>query len=233
MLEPILHFYNKYGCETSQIAQIITGDCFTAVVLKNGKIGLCSNTSHKVDLAKIIIEKLQPDTIAHRIILNAYYNAVFNYQHDYNTEKDVFDFVDFSKYKNIVMIGYFESTYNKFMNAGLKVSVFDIDKTDPALVPLSREMDFVKNADAIMMTATTIANNTFSELTNNAKEECDIFLTGPSSIMHPDMFAYKNIKAVLGSVFNDHDQQVLDAIEKGGCTRDFIKFGRKVVYEKE
>jgi uncharacterized protein (DUF4213/DUF364 family) len=232
MNEPILYFFNKYKFDSSLISKIITGECFTAVELKNGRIGLCSNTSHKVNPAKIDLKKLQPETIEQRIILNAYYNAVFNYQQEYALEKDVFDFVDFSQYKNMVMIGYFESTYNKFVNAGLKVSVFDIDKTDPALVPLSHELDFVRKADAILMTATTIANNTFFDLVNNTKEGCDIFLTGPSSIMHPDMFNYKNIRAILGSVFNDHDQQVLDAIEKGGCTRDFIRFGRKVVFVK-
>jgi uncharacterized protein (DUF4213/DUF364 family) len=232
MQEPLLHFFNTYKYDASHIKQVITGDCFTAVELKNGKIGLCSNTSHKVNPAEIDLGILQPGTIEQRIILNAYYNAVFNYQQVYPSEKDVFDFVDFSKYKSVVMIGYFESTYNKFVNAGLKVSVFDIDKTDPALVPLSHEMDFVKKADAILMTATTIANNTFSDLANNTKDGCNIFLTGPSAIMHPDMFAYKNIKVILGSVFNDHDQRVLDAVAAGACTRDFIKFGKKVVFEK-
>lgn len=231
MKEPISHFFNKYKFDASLIGQVITGTCFTAVELKTGKIGLCSNTSHKVDLRTIDLNNMQPDTILHRIILNAYYNAIFNYQQDYRSEKDVFDFVDFSRYKNIVMIGYFESTYSKFVKAGLKISVFDIDKTDPVLVPFSNEMDFVRKADAILMTATTIANGTFSDLVNTTNDGSHIFLTSPSSIMHPDMFAYNNIRAILGSVFNDHDQRVLDSIENGGCTKDFIKFGRKVVFQ--
>lgn len=230
MQEPLLHFFNNYKYDASQIGRVITGECFTAVELINGKIGICSNTNNKVDLNKINLNSLNQNSIQHRIILNAYYNAIFNYQQEYIIEKDVFDFVDFTQYQNIVMIGYFESTYTKFVNAGLKVSVFDIEKTDHALVSMSKEMDYVKNSDAILMTATTIANKTFFEIVNNTKEGCDIFLTGPSSIMHPDMFKFKNIKSILGSVFDNNDQRVLDSIEKGGCTRDFIKYGKKVVF---
>jgi uncharacterized protein (DUF4213/DUF364 family) len=232
MAEPLQHFYDKYKIDVNLIGQIITGDCYTAVVLKTGKIGICSNTSYKVVLKTIDLYHLKTDRIQDRIVLNAYCNAIFNYQNEYKISKDVFDFADFSKYENIVMIGFFESTYAKFINAGLKVSVFDIEKTDPALVPISKEMEFVKKADAILMTATTLANNTFLDLINKTKVQCDIFLTGPSAIMHQDMFEYKNISAILGSVFDDGDKRVLDIIKDGGCTRDFIKFGRKVVFEK-
>ena len=103
MQEPILHFFDKFKFDASQIKRIVTGECFTAIELKNGTIGLCSNTSHTVLLNEIDINFLQPDTIQPRIILNAYYNAIFNYQQDYTIEKDVFDFVNFSQYKNIVL----------------------------------------------------------------------------------------------------------------------------------
>ena len=232
MQEPILHLFNKYKFDHSLIGQIVTGDCFTAVMLKNGNIGICGNTGHTVEPDKIDLNKPDLNIIEHRIILNAYYNAVLNYRNEYSIEKDVFDQVDFSVFKKIVMIGYFESTYAKFEKAGIDVSVFDIDKTDPKLVPLAQEMEYVRNADAIMMTGTTLSNNTFQNLADNTKNGCQIYLTGPSAIMHLDMLAYKNIKTIMGSVFEPNDHRILESIASGGCTKDFIKFGRKVVFEK-
>jgi uncharacterized protein len=232
MQEPILHFFNKFKFDSSLIKQVISGDCFTAVMLKNGNIGICGNTGHTVKPDNLDLSKPDPEVIEQRIILNAYYNAVLNYRNEYSIEKDVFDQIDFSVFNKIVMIGYFESTYLKFEKAGIDVSVFDIDKTDPKLVPSAQEMEYVRNADAIMMTGTTISNNTFQNLTENTKNGCEIFLTGPSAIMHPDIFAYKNIKTIMGSVFEPNDQRILDSIASGGCTKDFIKFGRKVVFGK-
>jgi uncharacterized protein (DUF4213/DUF364 family) len=231
MQEPILHFFNKFKFDSSQIAQVVTGDCFTAVMLKNGNIGICGNTGHIVEPEMIDLNNPDTDIIEHRIILNAYYNAFLNYRNEYSIEKDVFEQIDFSVFKKIVMIGYFESTYTKFEKAGIDVSVFDTDKTDPKLVPLAQEMEYVRNADAIMMTGTTISNNTFQNLTENTKTGCQIFLTGPSAIMHPDMFVYKNIKTIMGSVFEPNDQRILESVAAGGCTKDFIKFGKKVVFE--
>jgi hypothetical protein len=59
-------------------------------------------------------------------------------------------------------------------------------------------------------------------------ESCDIFLLGPSSIMNRDMFGYKNIKKIFGSIFKPDDKNVLNVIGNGFGTKKFLKYGRKV-----
>ncbi|MFH2141151.1 MAG: DUF364 domain-containing protein, partial [Bacteroidota bacterium] len=67
---------------------------------------------------------------------------------------------------------------------------------------------------------------------NNTNNKCDIFLLGPSNILHSDMIDYRNIKFVFGSVFQKNDLRVLKIISEGGGTPDFLKYLEKVYIQK-
>ncbi len=82
------------------------------------------------------------------------------------------------------------------------------------------------------MTSTSVFNNTFHEIIKHTPDHCDIFMLGPSSIMTPDLFQYRNIKVICGSVFEKSDYSVLNIIENNGGTKDFLKVGNKKVLAK-
>jgi uncharacterized protein (DUF4213/DUF364 family) len=106
--------------------------------------------------------------------------------------------------------------------------VFDQIKESDRLIPIEEEPAYIKRADAVILTATSVFNGTFMEIIDNTAENCDIFLLGPSSIMDRDMLSYRNIRKIFGSIFAAKDERILKATTQGFCTKEFIKYGRKV-----
>ncbi len=228
MNEPLKHFVEKYGVHVSNIKKIVCGRKYSAVLLKNGNIGVCANLLTNVEVRIEDLRRADLNKIEHRIILNAYFNANLNYLNNYKKKSDIFEAIDFKHYKNIIMIGLFKPILKNFDENNIKIQVFDLTKKSHKLMPIEKEMETIKKGDAIILSATTIFNNTFMEILNNSGVNCDIFLLGPSSIMNNDLFKYKNIKKIFGSIFESYDERVLNIIKQGYGTKKFLPFGKKV-----
>ena len=226
--EPLRHFVEKQGVDVSNVDKIVCGRKYSAVLLKNGNIGVCANLLNDVNVEKEDLNAPDLNKIEHRIILNAYFNANLNYLNHYEKTADIFDGIDFMNYENIVMIGLFKPLLDKFKTNNIKIHVFDLVKKNGELVSIKDEMEYIKKAETIILSATSIANNTFMDIVTHSRENCDIFPLGPSSIMSRDMFGYKNIKKIFGSIFKSHDEKVLDTIKNGFGTKAFLPFGKKV-----
>lgn len=229
--EPLTHFKKKYGFDGFMIKTLVCGARYSAVLLNNGRIGVCANLSNVMDLNKEDIKFIDISDIRHRIILNAYYNALLN---DYPGDKenpDIFDQINLEKYKNRLMIGLFRPILERFKAKNIPISVFDLIKVHDDLIPVEDQLSHVSNADMIILTATSVFNFTFLDIINNTNTDCDIFLMGPSSILHEDMLLYKNIKGIFGTMFRKNDDRVLEVINNGFGTKHFIGFGNKVFYK--
>ncbi len=233
MDEPIKLFYSVAGFKTADISQWVIGDKYVAVMLKSGHIGVCATLGNEMsdDLFSTGIPDL--NNTSDRIILNAYFNAVFNYKRQYTDIKDIFDRIDFSRHKKIVMVGYFETLFEKFSRNGLKLDVFDIHKESDILTDISSMEERLSEAGTIILTGTTVFNNTFKDIVNISPDGCNIFLLGPSNILSDEMFRYRNIKIVFGSVFNNSDRRVLNSISRGEGTRGFLSYLNKVYIIKD
>jgi uncharacterized protein (DUF4213/DUF364 family) len=231
MREPIEYLFEKYGIDLQNIKNIICGDKYVAVVLKNGNIGVCATLGNFVNIEPRDLQFPDIKNIAHRIVLNAYLNALFNYSNTYNTAIDIFDKIDFKKYRNIVMIGFFKSLVEKFERDNIQLTIFDKEVKDTQLTDMSLQLNLVSQADALILTSTSVFNNTFLELVSATKDSCDVFTLGPSTIMHDEMFLYRNVKLLFGSVFDPNDILTLKIIEAGGGTKQFMPYMKKVFLE--
>ena len=126
--EPLTHFVAKHGVDIAAIDRLVCGGKYSAVLLKNGHIGVCANLDNHVEIE---IEELKtPDLkkIQHRIILNAYFNGMLNDLNHYEKTVDIFEDIDFKSYKNILMIGLFKPLLAKFNRDHIKINVFDMIK---------------------------------------------------------------------------------------------------------
>lgn len=228
MLEPLEYFFEKYGIDIQNIKHIVCGEKYIAVVLKNGKLGVCATLDNYVNIE---IKDLRfPDlkNLQHRIVLNAYYNATFNYANQYDSTIDIFDKIDFKKYKKIVMIGFFQSLVKKFETEKIELNVFDKAVKDDKLTDMSKQLSEIATADALILTSTSVFNNTFLDLINATKDNCDIYTLGPSTILNKEMFQYRNIKFLFGSIFENNDINSIKIIQHGGGTKQFLPFMNKV-----
>ena len=230
--EPIEYFLGKYGFDYKSISEVVVGARNCAVMLKNGNIGVCATLNINIKLSPKEIEEPDLKNIEHRIFLTAYFNALLNYNNFPKIRTDILDFIDISSYKNPVMIGNFKPIVKKLQERAIKVDIFDYLSNSENIIPQERQKDFLQKTDAVILTATSIFNNTFLPITEATSAGCEIFVLGPSSLVHSDIFRYKNIKAVFGTLFLNNDKKVLEVIRNGGGTRAYKVFSEKVVIKK-
>ena len=229
MEEPLKYLYKQYGFDNTGIRQVVVGEKYLAVLLKNGNMGVCAVLKAQINNDFSLDEIPNLDLLPDRVFYTAWLNARLNYQNDYSDQKDIFDLIDFTKYKRIVMIGYFKPLAEKLRKAEIDFSIFDLYKQDKEVVPLEMQRDYVRGADAVILTATSIFNNTFRNIVcNTSPGACDIFVLGPSAVLSKDLMKYRNVKNIFGFVFPKDAKEALHIIREGGGTRSFNKFGSKV-----
>ncbi|MBI9054452.1 MAG: hypothetical protein JEY96_11585 [Bacteroidales bacterium] len=228
MQEPIEYFFEKYGIDIQNIKDIICGEKYVAIILKSGKLGVCATLNNYVNVDKRELRFPDLKNNQHRIVLNAYFNATFNYQNKYDTKIDIFDEIDFKKYNSIVMIGFFQSLVKKFENEKIDLKIFDKAVQDEKLSDMSEQLKEVAKTDALILSSTSVFNNTFLDLINATKDNCDIYTLGPSTILNNEMFQYRNVKFLFGSIFEPNDVNTMKIIHHGGGTKQFLPFMDKV-----
>ena len=233
MKEPLEYFFEKFGIDLQSIKDIVCGEKYVAVILKNGRLGVCSTLNNYVNIDVKDLRFPDLKNIQHRIILNAYFNAKYNYNNQYDTTIDIFDKIDFKKYKKIVMIGFFRSLVDKFEKESIDLKIFDKTENDAKLTDMTEQLSEVAKADAVIMSSTTIFNNTFLDLVNSTTDSCDIYTLGPSTLLSKEMVQYKNIKLLFGSVFEKDDINTIKVIQNGGGTKQFMAFMDKVFLNHE
>ena len=229
MEEPICHFYKKSGFDRSLIKKYVIGEKFVCIMLTDGRIGICSTLESKVK-PDMFERGKAPDTASEgdRIILNAYYNALYNYSIKYEGHSDIIDAVDFTRFSDIVMIGYFETLYGKFRKINPALHVFDRLVENSDTEPIARMNEALARTEAVVVTGTTLFNGSLLEILDVTSDRCSVFLLGPSNILHTDMFRYRNVKMVFGSVFDRFDKEIVDHVERGLSAREFLKINNKV-----
>ncbi len=222
------NIYNKYGFNRALIETIISGDKYLAVLLKNRQIGVCATLGYQ--LPSDIGNNFQPNFSLpfHRILYIAYLNAVINSESDKLHDNDIFDQVDFTSYQNIVMVGQFLPLIDKFKKNDIHVNVFDINKEGPEFRNMDLQEKYLNGADALILTSTSLLNNTFENIISATHSDSNVFMLGPSSILTEEFFGFSQIKMIFGSLFEKNDKRVLNLIANGGGTRDFLPYIRKV-----
>lgn len=224
--------YLKTGYNRQLIKKIAAGQKYLAVHFLNGQIGVCATLGNEIPKDFRPPLSLDLKNPVHRILFIAYTNASMNYLQTEIGENDIFDQVNFSFYSKIVMVGLFQSLLDKFDQAKLKVHVFDIEKTGSGLTHMQYQKKFLNEADAVILTSTSLVNNTFDEVIAETNPESHVYMLGPSGILSGEYFRYPQVKMVFGSLFEKNDTRVLEVIEKGYGTRLFLPYLRKVFMER-
>ncbi len=225
--------FAKYPFNQAILAEIIFGDNHCAIRLTNGNIGVCSTLGNKLIADVSILANPDFECVEHRVVVNAWVNANSNYNLNPNGVGNIFDAIDFSKYENIVMIGYFESLANKFKGKGIDVSIFDLDSAEKPVESIENQREYLSKADAVVLTATSIFNMTYEKVLSESNPNADIFVIGPSTPVDFLMFSDSRVKILFGTLFNKNDSQVLEIIRLGGAAKTFLPLAKKVYFYRK
>ncbi|MFH0760494.1 MAG: DUF364 domain-containing protein [Bacteroidota bacterium] len=228
MTDPLIFLSGICPYDPGRILATVRGDAYFAVMLSDGKIGVCSTLNGKSGPDPLQISKIDLNQQDHRVFQLAYSNAMLNYSKEYPQSGDIFDLVEFRKDIPTVMIGYFPPLVQKFSKADLPLRIFDLHKINPDILPIEELPESVSNARQVIISSSSLVNQSFTDILSQSKSGSDLFLLGPSTPLNEGFKTTYHIRRLFGMVFEPYEFAVLDRIGQGLGTQSFSTFGEKV-----
>jgi len=219
---------------------------YTAVTTSDGGIGLsytyfgdkksCMVLNKHIDYegrtADGLLEKIKSDNHVERSMALALINAL-NYGTAQSLPEDddnqiMFEKFEIGKNRRVAMVGYFPPFVRKFEAAGVSLEILDASRG------LGNKQAFygkLKNwAQVLLLTSTSILNNSTEEILAHAGENIQTVMLGPSTPMVAQAFEHLPVHMLAGTVPIDQEK-TLKAIRHGMGTPVLHKHSRKVFLE--
>jgi uncharacterized protein (DUF4213/DUF364 family) len=139
-------------------------------------------------------------------VLNAYFHrivALGGYRIVRNA--DPVDQLALSGFRNVVMVGAFNSFIRKIAEAGCQLRVLELDEEaflphhKSYFVPADQYREVLPQADLVIVTGLTLVNNSFEEMVGFIPPAATSILIGPSASILPDLFFNMGIDLIGGT----------------------------------
>lgn len=228
--DPLQVLFNECPPDLNLVKKIVPGELYVAVQLIDGNIGVSATLGSRFNADAGRLSAFDLSDQSHRIFLIAYYNAFFNPKIKVHQTGDIYDVVNFSGSSSVVMIGYFRPLVRKFDEAGIPLKIFDLKEDDERLMPISNLADHLGGAEQVILSSTSLVNRTFNDVINHVNMAANVYLLGPSTILHPLFRNYPVIKGLFGMYIPGDEERVLKVIAGNGGTPEFSAFTQKIVY---
>ncbi len=145
------------------------------------------------------------------------------------TGVDAYDAAEIQPGQNVVVVGAFVPFLKSLKRAHQRFTVLEMDsatlKPDelPYFRPAGEASSVVPDADVVLITGTTLLNNTLENLLVLCRPQARVVLVGPTVGLVPDAFLRRGVD-VLGGVRVTAPDAFLDVLTEGGSGYHF--FGR-------
>ncbi len=154
---------------------------------------------------------------------------------DLETGVDAFDAADIAPGQHVVVVGAFVPFLRELKRRGQSYLVLEQDpatlKADemPFYRPASQALEVVPQADVILITGTTLLNDTLDALLAAAKPGACKVVVGPTVGLLPDAYLRRGCD-ILGSIQVTRPDEFLDVLAEGGSGYHFFgKSAHKIV----
>ncbi|WP_319758573.1 Rossmann-like domain-containing protein [uncultured Sphaerochaeta sp.] len=237
-----IHTYFQAEAESLQVESIYLGLGYSAVVLQDGRCGLCytpkgSGNSCSVNKNKDeyerypaikLLKNIKKEDPLGRAMAIALCNAL-NQDHSLLQDEDDGNLIRDLKLNtgdNVAMIGYFAPIVSYLNTHGITVRVYDIGKE------VGSEEEFYQwaetESDALILTATSLINSSLEEVLSHFNgNRIPTVLMGPSTIMAKELYRDLPIDLLAGSTVSNRDG-VIKSIRNGRGTPYLHKDCKKV-----
>jgi uncharacterized protein (DUF4213/DUF364 family) len=127
----------------------------------------------------------------------------------------------------VVVIGALVPVLKRLKTRGKPFGILELDlrtlKPDelPYAIPKDKADAEIYRADMLIITGTTLLNNTLEPLLALARPSASIIVVGPTASMLPDAFFRRGV-TVLGGDIVTHPDELLDTIAEGGSGYHFF-----------
>ena len=242
LLNQKLYNLFKQKAREVKVELLYLGLGYTAVTLSDGGIGLsythfenkksCMLLNRHIDYegqpAEQLLEKIKSDHPVERSMALALVNAL-NYKDalEYPEDKKnqiLFDQFKIGKGTRAAMVGFIGPLVDLLKQTKASVEVLDASRG------MGQKEDFYTKlgawADVLLLTSTSILNNTTEEILQNAHPKVKTVMLGPSTPMVAAAFDHLPVHMLAGTVPID-TANILKAIRHGMGTPVLQKFSRK------
>ncbi|MGI6256763.1 MAG: Rossmann-like domain-containing protein [Anaerovoracaceae bacterium] len=145
-------------------------------------------------------------------------NAVFNDPLREWEKGNVLTAFHLKKTETFGMIGMFPPILEKIKTMTENIYVFEQEVAPGSeLYPSSSIPQYLPKCDVVVVTATTLINQTFHQVSRHLKNAREVCLVGPSTPLCPDLMGEHGITLLAGSVVKDPNR-ALEIISQGGGT---------------
>jgi uncharacterized protein (DUF4213/DUF364 family) len=232
------------------ITDVRIGPVYTAVQLDTGSVGLAytfrasgsrgssafegawADTGRPVQKA---LDCLTSESLLERTVGLAAVNALFNDAEAVSdlpgwdsVEGDLLDVLALTKDDRVGMVGLFAPLAPKIRQRAGELLIFEerLQRAE-GLIPANRARELLPGCSVVIITATSIINNTF-ELLAAAASSCRIkAVLGPSTPFAPEIFQDYGVTHLSG-VIAAEPREILRVVTEGGGARDFMKWSKKI-----
>lgn len=231
--------------ERVTIDQVTIGLGYTVVTTSDGGIGIaatgvalngcCAGKFDIVDFegrpATDLLQLILEPAPMGRTMALATINAL-NHRHTLGLPEDpgntlLFDHFGIRSGARVAMVGYFPPLVRLFKKKNVPLSVIDDAKGLGDKNTFYDQLDGW--ADVLLITATSIINNSTETILAHAGPNLKSVLLGPSTPMIPEAFAHLPIHMLAGSAISD-PQQTLKIVRHSGGTRALKPVTRKIYW---
>ncbi|MBN2428398.1 MAG: DUF364 domain-containing protein [Deltaproteobacteria bacterium] len=234
----------KDKAEQVRVEHLCLGLGYTAVATSDGGVGIAytyfdaktgcmmhegyENPEGKPALK--LLEKILSDNPLQRSMALAAINALnFQAASNFPEKSDnrlLLESLGIGPGTRIAMVGQFKPLIQLFEKQGAKIEVHDIDKQIGTKENLYEKLSHW--AEVVILTSTSLLNNTTEEILGQVGKEARTILLGPSTPMVPKAFASLPVNYLAGTVPTDAGG-TFRAVRHGTGTPIIQKFGRKVL----
>ena len=240
--------YQLFADKAQQVTieELSLGLGYTAVTTSDGGTGLsytyfgdkrtCMVLNEHIDYegkpASLLLEKIKSDNSVERSMALALINAL-NYGTaqslpEDNDNKIMFEKFEIAKNRRVAMVGYFPPFVRNFEAVGVSLEILDTSRGLGNKEAFYRRL---KNwAEVLLLTSTSILNNSTEEILAHAGEKLKTVMLGPSTPMVAQAFAHLPVHMLAGTAPIDQEK-TLKAVRHGMGTPVLHKHSRKVFLE--
>ncbi|MDD2965684.1 MAG: DUF364 domain-containing protein [Bacteroidales bacterium] len=226
--DPLTRLYEMAGMSGLPFQRLEFGTKYCSVMLADGQSGVCATlgVAAPAPLPRSFVADFKSPS--GRVIAMAALNAALPTPVVNSDQADVVEAAVASGFSHVVMIGLFRPLIEPLRAAGIRLSIFDLDESTPLVRPAGELGEAIKEASLVVVTATSIANNTFAGIMNGIPAGLEVWMLGPSTPLSEVLLREWPLTRLFGTRFPVDCHSLHDLVAAGKGTRSFIHLGQKV-----
>ncbi|MDP2852936.1 MAG: DUF364 domain-containing protein [Smithellaceae bacterium] len=230
------------AAKNRRIADLRVGLSYVGVKLDNNALGLAAALSDVGSRGCTVLsdagryagspaaDQLQylksGKNVLQRAIGLATANALIEHVSGTTEDREATTYFNLQPGEKVVMVGLFSPLVDRIRATGAILTVIEKNPERLELLLQQEKQQTLKDCNVAIITATTLLNNTFEEITTALGSPRLVALVGPSTPLMPDIFQGTPVTHLGGAVVAD-PARVLQIISEGGGTpalRLYLRF---------